>query len=68
MLLMLGYIFPNCQRAKEIPFFVSLFIYFEEERECEGGSDRYVERESQASYALSVQSPTWGSNSQTMRL
>ena len=42
------------------------FIYFE--RESGGGEgQREREKEFQARSALSVQSPTWGSNSQTVR-
>ena len=53
--------------------FILKFIYFERERErerereCVSGGGVERERESQAGSQLSVQSPTWGSVSQTMR-
>ena len=46
-----------------------MFI-FERERETEGaggGEEREGDTESERSFKLSAQSPTWGSNSQTMR-
>ena len=50
----------------------SLFIYFEtEKRESTsmswGGAEREGEKESQTGSTSSVQSPTWGSNSQAVR-
>ena len=49
-----------------------MFIYFERKRErdqaWEGQREREGERESQAGFVLSVQSPTQGSVPQTMRL
>ena len=52
---LLGFIFFN----------VDVFIYFE--REHGGGSEREGGRDSQASSALSAQSPTRGSVSRSMR-
>ena len=47
-----------------LKFFVSLFIYFERQRDraCKCGKDTEGERESQAGSMLSGQSPMWGSN------
>ena len=50
--------------------FLSLFIYFwERQRQivCMGEGQREGGRESQAGSVLSAWSPTWGSNSRTMR-
>ena len=45
-----------------------MFIYFERKIECEWGeAERGRGRESQAGSVLSAQSPTWGSNSWTVR-
>ena len=47
----------------------NFFVYFERERKSERKQGRGIkrERESQAGSALSVQSLTWGWNSQTVR-
>ena len=55
--------------------FIYLFIYFERERERalasvragRGGAERKGERESQAGSVLTLQSLTWGPDSQTVR-
>ena len=57
---------------KSIVFFLSLFMYFESKREREcvhtrGEGQKEEETESQAGSLPSVQSPRWGSNSQTVR-
>ena len=41
-------------------FFLSLFIYFEKDRDSGGGTGREGETESQASSALLAQSMMWG--------
>ena len=45
-------------------FFLSLFIYFERDKDSmsRGQAEREGDRESQAGTALSAQSPMWGSN------
>ena len=50
-------------------FFLSLFIYFERERESASrvGAEREEERESQAGSGMSAQSLMQGLNSQTLR-
>ena len=50
-------------------FFLSLFIYFEKERDSAhgGGAEREGDRESQGDSAQSAPSPKWGLNSQTQR-
>ena len=50
-------------------FFKCLFIYFEKEKAGGSGgrAKRERERESKAGSTLSVQSPTQGLNSQTLR-
>ena len=45
-------------------------MYFERDRESMsgGGAERVGERESQAGFTLSAQSPTWGSNPQNCKI
>ena len=51
-------------------YFLSLFIYFERDRDSTsgGGTEREGDRESQAGSVLPAQSPTWGSNSQNREI
>ena len=48
-------------------FFFFKFIYLERESANREGAETEGERESQAGSELSAQSPTWGSNPQTVR-
>ena len=50
-------------------FLIFKFIYFESDRDStsQGGAEREGKRESQAGSAMPAQSPTWGTNPQTVR-
>ena len=48
-------------------YFFDVYLFILRERESRGGTEREGDKESQSGSALPMQSPMWGSNSQSLR-